>query len=242
MPLPSFPVKICPVLEQLAPIGLSCCAGYPRLYAVSRPQKNTDRFVCFWVFIYICTVKHSEVRQNIIKTASFLFYKNGYNSTGINEIIAETGIAKATLYSHFRSKEDLCRAYIRFKSDAFASELETFCRSKRKGKEQILALFEFLRIFYHSNEFYGCWCMKTIAEIPMENEKVRSEIQQQKNKFIDLINVLINNNLKYIPAGKTETIAKRIYLMYESAVGESYLHQEDWPIKEAKEICSQIIA
>ncbi|MGD1846632.1 MAG: TetR/AcrR family transcriptional regulator, partial [Salibacteraceae bacterium] len=44
-------------------------------------------------------MKHSEIRGRIIETASELFYQNGYNSTGINEIIAKSGIAKATLYS-----------------------------------------------------------------------------------------------------------------------------------------------
>ena len=57
-------------------------------------------------------MKHSEVKNRIIETASSLFYKNGYNATGINEIISETGIAKATLYNHFKSKEDICLAQI----------------------------------------------------------------------------------------------------------------------------------
>ena len=42
-------------------------------------------------------MKHAEVKKRITETASYLFYKNGYNSTGINEIISEAGIAKATL-------------------------------------------------------------------------------------------------------------------------------------------------
>ena len=49
-------------------------------------------------------MKHAEVRNRIIETASDLFYRNGYNSTGINQIIAEAGIAKATLYNHFKSE------------------------------------------------------------------------------------------------------------------------------------------
>ncbi|HFG1889890.1 TPA: TetR/AcrR family transcriptional regulator, partial [Vibrio cholerae] len=44
-------------------------------------------------------------RQLLIDTALNLFYKNGINSIGINEVISVSGIAKRTLYSHFESKE-----------------------------------------------------------------------------------------------------------------------------------------
>jgi len=191
--------------------------------------------------VYICAVKHSEIRQNIIKTASDLFYRNGYNSTGINEIIAKSGIAKATLYSHFKSKEDICKEYIQYKNSAFIEKLSTYCQSKEKGKAQILGVFDFLQKFYDSKNFNGCWCTKTMAEIPMDNEKIRKEIQQQKGNLISLITQLVIDNLKDIKKDKTISIARKIYLAYEAAVIESHLHQKDWPIKEAKEICSQII-
>jgi len=58
-------------------------------------------------------MKHGLVKEHIIKTAADLFYTNGYNSTGINEIIKEAGIAKATLYNHFKSKGDVCIAYLK---------------------------------------------------------------------------------------------------------------------------------
>ena len=79
-------------------------------------------------------MKHSEVKNRIIETASFLFYKNGYNLTGINEIISETGIAKATLYNHFKSKEDICLAYLQFKNTSFLKDIEAYTATKQKGK------------------------------------------------------------------------------------------------------------
>ena len=63
-------------------------------------------------------MKHSEVKNHIVETASNLFYANGYNLTGINQIISEAGIAKATLYNHFKSKEDICVSYLQYKYNA----------------------------------------------------------------------------------------------------------------------------
>jgi AcrR family transcriptional regulator len=186
-------------------------------------------------------VKHSEVKNRIIETASYLFYKNGYNSTGINEIISETGIAKATLYNHFKSKEDICLAYLQYKNTTFIKDIEAFTTSKLKGKNQILAIFDFLELFFKDKDFNGCWCIKTVSEIPNDNEIIRNEIQAQKNNFIQLISKLVTNNLDNIKVAEIDSLSRQIYLLYESAVGESHLHQAVWPIKETKNLCSKII-
>ena len=186
-------------------------------------------------------MKHSEVKNRIIETASFLFYKNGYNLTGINEIISETGIAKATLYNHFKSKEDICLAYLQFKNTSFLKDIETYTATKQKGKDQILAIFDFLNLFFMDKDFNGCWCIKTVSEIPKDNDRIRTEIQSQKNSFIQLINTLITANLGGLSKTQTESLARQIYLLYESAVGESHLHQVDWPIKESKNLCTIIL-
>ena len=68
----------------------------------------------------------SNTRAKIIETASELFYTKGYNLTGINEIIKESGIAKATLYSHFNSKEDLLVAYLEAKDAELLKNIKSF--------------------------------------------------------------------------------------------------------------------
>ena len=186
-------------------------------------------------------MKHSEIRQHIVETASSLFYKNGYNLTGINEIISEADIAKATLYNHFSSKEAICISYLQYKNSTFLCNISNFCNKKKKGKNRVLGLFDFLSKFFKDNDFNGCWCIRTVAEIPQENEHIRVEIQNQKSDFIDLITELVTINLDIKTKKEAISLARSIYLLYESAVSESHLHQKDWPIKMAKQLCSQII-
>ena len=52
-------------------------------------------------------------KERILETAYKLFYAQGYNVTGINQILEESGVAKASLYQHFGSKEDLGIEYIK---------------------------------------------------------------------------------------------------------------------------------
>lgn len=186
-------------------------------------------------------MKHSEIKDHIIKTASDLFYNKGYNLTGINEIISQAGIAKATLYNHFKSKEDICLAYLQYKNHAFLSKIKEVCSSKKEGVDQVLAVFDFLEVFFKDKDFNGCWCINTISELPKENQRIRSEIQQQKNGLIDFLTELVGQNLPDRNTQEQQKLAKHIYLLYEGAVSESHLHQSDWPIISARELCNVII-
>ncbi len=186
-------------------------------------------------------MKRVEIKDHIIKTASELFYKNGYNSTGINEIIHESGIAKATLYNHFKSKEELCLAYLKFMNRNFLDDIKEFCYSKPDNTSRILSIFDYLELFFNKKTFNGCWCIKTMSEIPKNDKHIRKEIQNQKNQFIEFIKELTVVNFKTKSSKSRNSKIRQIYLLYESAVGESHLHQKNWPIKEAKTICAQII-
>ena len=188
-------------------------------------------------------MKHSKVRQAIVETASELFYAKGYNLTGINEIIKEAGIAKATLYSHFSSKEEICLAYLEYKDDTFLSNLRSYLATKQTGKSKIFGLFSFLKQFFEDHDFNGCWCINTVSEIPKENIRIRETIQRQKSNFIDLIDSLIKENIpEAAEENDRQQLAKKIYLLYESAIAESHLHRDNWPIDSARELCALTIS
>lgn len=191
--------------------------------------------------MYLCQVSKRDTKKQIVETASKLFYKKGYNLTGINEIIAEAGIAKATLYSHFRSKEEICIAYLQYKNQSFVSAIDAYCLSKPKGNAQILGFFDFLAEFFEDVDFTGCWCIRTVSELPQENEKIRAEIQQQKKEFIEIIEKVIRQNKSMLESEALNTLSKQVYLLYESAVAESYLHQEKWPIESARSMCEKLL-
>lgn len=187
-------------------------------------------------------MKISPVRQNIIDTASRLFYDKGYNLTGINEIISEASIAKATLYSHFKSKEDICLAYLQHKNDQFTLDVKAFVEAAPQGEQQLLALFNFLQLFFKTDDFNGCWCLNTISELPKDNQRIRAEIQQQKLQFIQFIEDKVRYNYPHLSTEAVPALAKKIYLLYETAVAESHLHQSAWPIGTAKEIAKAILS
>ena len=186
-------------------------------------------------------MKINPVQENILRTASTLFYQNGYNRTGINEIIREAGIAKATLYHHYKSKEDIFIAYLRSQHTQFDRDIQRFVMNYPVGPERLTALFDYLLQFYSSAEFNGCWCINSIAEVSRDNQRVYGEIQRQKNDLIQFIKSLILETKATISEIEAKALARQIYVLYEGAVAESNLQKEKWPIESARSLCQQIV-
>lgn len=173
-----------------------------------------------------------DTRSLIIDTASILFYEKGYNLTGINEIIEKAGIAKATLYSHFKSKEDLCIAYLIHRDKEFMENIRAFCNAKRKGNARLIGVLEFLITFFETAGFNGCWCIRTVAEVPRDNLRIKAQIKENKVTFLNFLKLLVEENKEGYTKKQIDKLAKRIYLLYESAVSESHLQGDSWPIHE----------
>ncbi len=55
----------------------------------------------------------AEVRDRILRTASTLFYQRGVRAVGVDLVVEEAGVAKTSLYRHFRTKDDLIAAFLR---------------------------------------------------------------------------------------------------------------------------------
>ncbi|PQJ16333.1 TetR/AcrR family transcriptional regulator [Aureicoccus marinus] len=177
-----------------------------------------------------------EIKQHIIDTAGKLFYKQGYNATGINEIISEASIAKATLYNHFKSKEDICLAYLEGRHIHFLDALKAYCQEKPQGPPRLLALFDYLREVYREPGFYGDWGQKVYAELPPQNQKTSELIRQQKKELLMFLGELVSENVGLISVAETEHISGALYLLMESAITESHVHQSDWPIHLARRV------
>ena len=183
-----------------------------------------------------------SAKERIIQTASELFYQNGYNLTGINEIIAKAGIAKATLYSHFSSKEDLCISYLEEREIQLLKDLSAYCGNKPQGDGQLLAVLEFLIPFFESENFNGCWCIRTVAEIPQDNQRIHQTIRDKKNYFKGFIQDLVVANRPELKAEAQMNLAQSIYLLYEGAVMESHLQKESWPIHQSIGMLKTLLA
>lgn len=174
-----------------------------------------------------------DTRNLIIETSSQLFYDKSYNLIGINEIIEKSGIAKATLYNHFKTKEDIFLAYLDKMDHQMMQSLQEHVGKRKNGDDKLISILDFLYLFFKQKNFNGCWCIRSMAEVPKDNERVREKVKESKLRFLNYIKLLIMENKATLSGKVQQSLAHHLYLLYESAVTETHLHNDSWPIDEA---------
>ncbi len=170
-------------------------------------------------------------RERILETASGLFHQQGYNSTGINQIISEAAVAKASFYSHFKSKDELCIAFLSARHDYWFSELNTFCSKAIGTKQRLLAAFDFIIYMNEKEDFRGCSFLNILSEISKDQAAILSVIQAHKN---DLRKFFKNEDV-------SEPVSDHIYLLFESSIIESQLFRSNELVNRSKEIVGSLI-
>ncbi|MCA1993954.1 MAG: TetR/AcrR family transcriptional regulator [Coleofasciculus sp. S288] len=118
------------------------------------------------------TAESSHARQQILETASELFYQKGIQHVGINEVIAASGIAKRTLYRWFPSKDLLIEEVMKYRANQWIRWFETAVSERgNTPKERLLATFDVLREWYASPRFRGCPFINAVLEIADASHK-----------------------------------------------------------------------
>jgi AcrR family transcriptional regulator len=105
-------------------------------------------------------------RERLLETASRLFYERGFQAVGVDEIVAESGVAKMTLYRHFPSKDDLVVAYLKRADDQFCDWFERALATAWDPRAKIIAVFAALGALASSAQCLGCTFQMSAAEYP----------------------------------------------------------------------------
>jgi AcrR family transcriptional regulator len=104
-------------------------------------------------------------RERILDTAFRLFYARGLRAVGVDTIIAESGVAKATFYKHFPAKDDLIVAYLDKVDAVWTGQLRTAAEAAGPDPaDQLVGLFDALRTACRRDGYRGCAFINAAAE------------------------------------------------------------------------------
>jgi AcrR family transcriptional regulator len=114
-------------------------------------------------------------RQRILDTAYDLFSQHGVRSVGVDRIVAESGVAKMSLYRHFPSKDELVLSFLqereeRWTRDWLGAEVE---RRAASPAERMLAIFDVFGEWFQLAEFEGCSFINVLLEFDDRASAVR---------------------------------------------------------------------
>ena len=109
----------------------------------------------------------SAARDRILDTAFRLFYARGLRAVGVDTIIAESGVAKATFYRHFPAKDDLILAYLDKVDSVWTAQLEQAALAAGPDPgDQLVGLFDALTTACRRPGYRGCAFINAAAETP----------------------------------------------------------------------------
>ncbi len=157
----------------------------------------------------------SKRKQHLLETALKLFYQEGFHSTGIDKILAESGVAKMTLYKHFPSKDDLIRAVLEERHrqfrDWFVEEVEKRADTPLKKLETI---FEVLEAWIQGDDFRGCMFINAAAEFSPKDEAIAQVAADHKAQMCEYFSGLAEEAGFQEPA----TLGYQLSLLVEGAI------------------------
>lgn len=165
-------------------------------------------------------------KDRILEAATELFYRRGVNATGIDLIISEAGIAKATLYNNFESKEVLVAKYLERLRLKFEENLQ---QAVSKQGRSLTIPFDLLETTVVQGEFFGCPFTNALTELP-ESTLVQEEVRKYRG-------VVLN----YFSEFATKEIVQQLMLVYDGAFTSCKLDPNRKGVRVARQLAKQLV-
>ncbi|NKX51512.1 TetR/AcrR family transcriptional regulator [Arthrobacter deserti] len=119
----------------------------------------------------IGTQQRADPHTRILVTAYELFSHRGIRDVGVDELIRESGVAKATFSRHFASKDDLALAFLQRRDELWmmGSVVPEAKSRARNPEEQLLAIFDVYNDWFQHDDFEACSFVKVLLEMGAEH-------------------------------------------------------------------------
>ena len=177
-------------------------------------------------------------RADLIRGALTLFYRNGFNATGLDLVAKETGVSNTSIYKHFRTKEELILAVLRLRDENFRNWFFRRMEDLADTPEgQLLAMFDVLGEWFVADGFQGCMFIKASAEYQNKDDAIIKQSYAHKELLVDHFAALA----KSAGLPNPRAIARQLLILKEGAIVIAAMSHDPAPAQEAKEIAARII-
>jgi AcrR family transcriptional regulator len=168
-------------------------------------------------------------RERLLAAAEELFYREGVQSVGIDRVVERAGVAKASLYSNFKGKDDLVRAYLSARQEARRAAIETKLALHKAPRARMLAVFDAMTEPLAKPNYRGCAFLRATAE--MSADASGREVCRDARRWTrDLLSRLG----KEAGALNPDTLAKQLMLLYDGAAASAQMDRDPTAAAEAK--------
>jgi AcrR family transcriptional regulator len=176
-------------------------------------------------------------RERLLAAASELFYAEGIASVGIDRVIAKAGVAKATLYSTFGSKEELVRAYLRARHartrDRMTSELAARYATPA---ERLVGVFEVQGLSFSDPAFRGCAFVSANAEA-----RPGGAVEEVTDEYRLWVHSLFVDLAEEAGVRDAKGLARQLALVYDGAGIGAWLDRDPSAEAAARAVAGMLV-
>lgn len=182
------------------------------------------------------TTRRTSARERLLAAADELFYENGVNLVGIDRLIEHAGVAKASLYDCFGSKEELIRAYLKARGEKRQARVRERMALHETPQAKILSVFDLLEETVSQPNYRGCAFQRASAEagtggvVKSTCDEVRVWMRSQ---FTELA--------REAEAADPELLGQQLALLYDGASITAHLDRDRNAAKAARALAAQVL-
>ncbi|MFD8607921.1 TetR/AcrR family transcriptional regulator [Streptomyces sp. NPDC059631] len=162
----------------------------------------------------------SAARARLLGTATKIFYAEGIHSVGVDRIIAEAQVTRATLYRHFTGKEELVLAYLGLADRELRSQAEAAQAGEELAADKVRAVCRTIAAGIRSPGFRGCAFLNAAVEYPDPDHPVHRAVLAHRQWFLDTVTELLARTGGDAPA---EAAGRHLVMLRDGAMASGCL-------------------
>jgi AcrR family transcriptional regulator len=164
----------------------------------------------------------ASARDRLLDAANELFYAEGVQTVGIDRIIERAGVAKASLYNLFGSKEELVAAYLASRHERTTLRLTEAIASFDHPRQKILAVFDAQAEQFEQADFHGCAFIAASTEAPSGGL-----VERAAGEFRAWIRAMFTDLAEQVGALDAIRLGRQLHLVYDGAGLAARMDQRD---------------
>lgn len=179
----------------------------------------------------------SEKKRILVEKATELFAEGGYTAVGIDRIIAESGVAKMTMYKYFPSKNSLILEVLKERDSAFRSSLMAYVEQYDTLIDRIKAVFRWHDIWFNDKKFFGCMFINASAEFHDHKDEIHKIAAEHKQLIITYLETLL---LEEYPLS-AKKLAIQINILIDGAIVSAHVAENQNAAIDALEAAESLL-
>lgn len=182
------------------------------------------------------TIEPRTARDRLLAAADTLFYEEGVHTVGIDRVIEEAGVAKASLYNLFGNKDGLVGAYLTGRMERRQARITRHLETLDSPRAKILGVFEVLEARIKEPRFRGCAFVNASAEsVPGSSAR---EVSARGRAWV---RELFTDLGRQAGAAAPDVLGGQLLYLYDGAMAAAFLDDDEAAARHAGEAAEALL-